>query len=98
MVFDIAITNTFVLAKANPIMKDETKSMKAFITALAQQLLVGYCSRKRKGRKPTASSLKNIKRIIILSEVMVSSTGVTVVPYKEREERQHGTAVTVTYI
>ena len=85
IVFDIAITNTFVLAKANPIMKDKTKSMKAHRTALAQQLLVGYCSR------------KNIKRIIIPSEVMVSSTSVTIVPY-EREERQHGTALTATYI
>ena len=38
MIFEIAITNTFVLVKANPAMKDETKSMKAFRTALVWNL------------------------------------------------------------
>lgn len=96
MVFDIAVTNTYILSKTNPVLNNETKSMKAFRTALAQQLLVGYCTRKRKGRKPTVNSLKKYKGD---SEVMVvGSIDVTIVPYKEKEERQYGTAKTASYI
>ena len=98
MSFDVSITNAFVLAKTNPVMHNETKSMKAFRTALAQQLLEWYCSRKRKGRKPTQNSTKNTRKIITHSEVTVSSIVATIVPYKGREERQYGIAMTAIYI
>ena len=39
MMFDVSITNAFVIAKANPSLSRDTKSVKAFRTSLAQQLL-----------------------------------------------------------
>ena len=58
MLFDVAITNSLIIARASPILQKQTKSVKSFRSALAQELLNGYCSRKRRGRKPTVSIKK----------------------------------------
>ena len=58
MIFDVAITNALIIARANPVLQKETKSVKSFRTALSHELLNGYCSRKRKGRRPTVSTKK----------------------------------------
>ena len=58
MMFDVSITNAFIIAKANPSLSRDTKSVKAFRTSLAHQLLDGYCSRKRKGRRPSVNTKK----------------------------------------
>uniref|UniRef100_A0A1X7VGU7 PiggyBac transposable element-derived protein domain-containing protein n=1 Tax=Amphimedon queenslandica TaxID=400682 RepID=A0A1X7VGU7_AMPQE len=59
MVLDIAVTNSLTIAKTHPDLQD-VKSTKAFRTALSQQLLDGYCSKKGKGRRPSEST-KNFR-------------------------------------
>ena len=58
MVFDISITNAMIIAKSNPDLHQDIKSTKAFRTALSHQLLEGYCSKKRKGRRPSELTKK----------------------------------------
>ena len=53
-VFDVAVTNAFILSKET----GYVKTVKEFRSSLGEQLLEGYCSRKRKGRRPTISSKK----------------------------------------
>ena len=60
MIFDVAVTNSFILAKFNPDMRRVTRSVKDFRTELAKGLLDGYCSRKRLGRRPSIS----VKRLL----------------------------------
>lgn len=60
-IFDVAITNSVILAKTNPVLKNESSNVKSFRTALAHQLLDGYCTKKRKGRKPTEVSNKKYR-------------------------------------
>ena len=58
MLFDVAITNTLIIARANPKLEKQTKSVNSFRKALSHELLNGYCSRKRKGRRPTVATKK----------------------------------------
>jgi hypothetical protein len=58
MVFDIAVTNGLILAKNKPNLKSHTKSLKAFRSQLATELLEGYCSRKKRGRRPSVNPTK----------------------------------------
>ena len=51
--FDVTVSNAFIISKTNPEMAAVTRSVKAFRTHLAKEMLSGYCSRKRKGRKPS---------------------------------------------
>ena len=53
MMFDVAITNMLILARANPALYAATTTVKKFHATLARELLDGYCSRKRRGRRPT---------------------------------------------
>ena len=46
-IFDVAVTNAFILGRIN----GQFKTVKDFRLKLAEELLDGYCSRKRKGRK-----------------------------------------------
>ena len=46
-IFDIAVTNAFILGRMN----GHFKTVKDFRLQFAEDLLEGYCSRKRKGRK-----------------------------------------------
>ena len=58
MLFDVAITNALIIARANPVLQKQTKSVKSFQTALSHELLIGYCLRKRKKRRPTVTTKK----------------------------------------
>ena len=49
--YDVTVSNAFIVSKTNPDMAAETRSVKDFLTCLAKEMLPGYCSRKRKGRK-----------------------------------------------
>ena len=51
--FDVTVSNAFIISKTNPEMAAITRSVKAFRTHLAKETLSGYCSRKRKGWKPS---------------------------------------------
>ena len=51
--FDVTVSNAFILSKTNPEMAALTRTIKDFRTALAKEMLSGYSSRKKKGRKPT---------------------------------------------
>ena len=51
--FDVTVSNSFIILKTNPEMAAITRLVKAFRTYLAMEMLSGYCSRKRKGRKPS---------------------------------------------
>ena len=53
MLFDVAITNAIIIARSNPTLQGATKTIKKFRATLAHELLDGYCSRKRRGRRPT---------------------------------------------
>ena len=56
MLFNVVITNAMIIARANPVLQKQKKSVKSFWTALSHELLNGYCSSKRKLRRPTVST------------------------------------------
>ena len=47
--FDVTVSNAFIISKTNPEMAAITRSVKAFRTHFTKEMLSGYCSRKRKG-------------------------------------------------
>ena len=53
--FDLALTNMFILAKHHSSQTQTVKSVKDFRTNLAQSLIGDYSSRKRRGRPVTSS-------------------------------------------
>ena len=61
MLFDVTITNTLIMSRANPVILSDTRTSKAFRTTLAHQLLQGYCSRKYRGRRPSSIPTKKFK-------------------------------------
>ena len=52
MLFDITISNTYILSSTSTSLSTVTRSTKDFRSSLAKELLQGYCSRKTKGRHP----------------------------------------------
>ena len=59
MMFDVSITNAFIISKSNQSLSRDTKLVKAFRTSLAHQLLDGYCSRIRKGSSVITKKYRN---------------------------------------
>lgn len=53
MVFDVTVTNSYILSSTNAELNLVTRSVKELCSSPAKELLGGYCSRKRKGRKPS---------------------------------------------
>ena len=45
--FDVAVSNAFIISKTNPEMAAVTRSVKAFRSHLAKEMLSEYCSRKK---------------------------------------------------
>ena len=60
--FDVTVLNAFNISKTNPEMAAVTRSIKAFHTHLAKEMLSRYCSRKRKGRKPSDRANARMER------------------------------------
>ena len=59
MIFDVTITNAYLLSQMSlTIDKRATKSVKDFRVCLSKELLEGYCTRKRRGRRPRLSPKK----------------------------------------
>ena len=56
MLFDVAITNALIIARANPALQVATRTVKDFRVTLGHDLLDSYCSRKRRGRPPTVNT------------------------------------------
>ena len=50
MLFDITISNAYILSSTSVSLSSITRSTKDFRSSLAKELLQGYCSRKTKGR------------------------------------------------
>ena len=64
MQFDVSISNSLVIAKTNSNLHSNTRNVKSFRTALAHQLLEGYCSRKTKGRRSNVTCTKRFRRAL----------------------------------